>query len=257
MPLLLAVVIVGTEGLPIVFIPEQHGIATVRRDVIHDSGYCHSSSIHAHHTQRMKSKVSLARFLPSVVISTLGAAAAARLILLTTMLAATPVVSEHTAPGIGAGSLGGAWHGNQKRKSPTRWPGFVGSGFFEDTSTSVTKLLWFCVRVKRSRCFLNTLPPTREPPVASSCKNCAKFASNAPWPPVCHSRCTPSSLSRRATLFHRGYANRPSAGQSALKSDRRPRWRQSSVSPGCQQGCTSRAQWCNAWRHGIGSMCDR
>lgn len=79
--------------------------------MIHSGGSRYSTVALTHHTQWMAGKVRLARLLPSVVVTTLRTAAAL-LILLAAVLITTPVVSERTAPGIGAGSLGGTRHGN-------------------------------------------------------------------------------------------------------------------------------------------------
>lgn len=73
--LLGAVVAMGTKGLPIVPVPEQTIIATMRDDMIKVRG-----RPSAHDTMRMGVKVSSARTLPFGVVTTLAGRGAASVV---------------------------------------------------------------------------------------------------------------------------------------------------------------------------------
>jgi hypothetical protein len=79
--LLRAVMVKLAKSLPIVLIPEQRQVATMRLDVIDNCRCSHTSERLAHHTQRMLNKITFARLFPSI-----GVAASS---------SATPIVRAH------------------------------------------------------------------------------------------------------------------------------------------------------------------
>ena len=61
-----------TKGLPVVLIPEERLIASMRNDMVYHRRFCIFPLLHAVHAQRMGSKIRLAGFLPRSTIATAG-----------------------------------------------------------------------------------------------------------------------------------------------------------------------------------------
>lgn len=98
-----------TKALPVVFVPEQNGVTTVRSDMIDYRCFHCLSFFITLHTERMQTKVSLPCFLPSASVPTLPAAHPIASVLCF-MLLTIVSVRQLRAAGMMAGFLWFHWH---------------------------------------------------------------------------------------------------------------------------------------------------
>ena len=100
-----------TKALPIVLIPEQNAVTSVRFDVIHISRLDVAAFLHAFHTQRMGRKVTLACFVPCTSVAAVTRRACffwvERAVLFTVF---RTVGYERCTAGVLAWCIGSAWH---------------------------------------------------------------------------------------------------------------------------------------------------
>ena len=104
-------VVTVAETLPVVLIPEENTVSSVRLDVIHIGRLDVASLLHALHTKRMRLKVTLACLVPSGAVSS-AACGACVLRMEGTVLAALlgAVWYELRTAGVTAWCLWSAWH---------------------------------------------------------------------------------------------------------------------------------------------------